>query len=419
MKNGELDKDLLNRSAMRILFEKLTLKYLGSHRWLSSPVVKNTALSQIIQNDKRVINFLVDKIEKMKIDFHPLKKIILTKDSKEREIYTQNWPDKIIQARVKEVIEDQLNKNLSPRVYSFQTGKGPIHAIESFLKFIKSQSDQTYILQLDISKYGENIDKEKLFQILNEKLSLNENPKTKTILKEIIYFQSDDAQSINKGLASGTPLVPLFENIYLSRFDFAQEQSTAKFYCRYGDDIIIAFNNELDLKRELIAIEKELKESCLELNKEKSKITKLDHNNCIEWLGYKINGKAETIQKEKHVKKICLEIKSEIHKHMHLLKTTRYNCNNYEGIKRGLEKLEERIYEKYLNRVFHFFTSETESKKIDKYRIEQTHKALCKNLKIDKRKGWEILRLIKHKSANQVRMKFLRKRQWPKVPLKN
>jgi hypothetical protein len=419
MRNRDFDRDLVNRSAMRLLFEKLTLKYLGSHRWLSSPVVKNTALSQIIQNDKEVLNFLLDKLEKMNIDFHPLKKIILKKDLKEREIYTQNWPDKIIQARVKEIIEIELNKNLSGRVYSFQTGKGPIHAIESFLNFIKSKRNPIYVLQLDISKYGESINKEQLLSLLNEKLFLDKSPKTKKILQDIIYYQDEAEKKRSTGLASGTPLVPLFENIYLAKFDFSRETSAAKFYCRYGDDIIVAFDNESELTQELTVIRKELEELCLTINEEKLKLTKLSTKNSIEWLGYKINGKAETGQKEKHVKKICLEIKSEIHKYMHLLKKTNFKGNNFEGIKRGLITLEERIYEKHLNRIFHFYTSETEAKKIDKYRIEQTHKALCKNLKIDKRIGWKILRSIKHNSVNQIRMKFLRKKQWPKVPLRN
>ena len=422
MGKNKLDQALLDKSAMRDLLEKLAIKHQNGHRWSTSPVVKNTELSKIIQQETFFLEYIFNKIAKDEINFHPLKSQIIQQDKKERQIYIQNWVDKILQIRIKEVIEEELNPFINKNVYSFQKGKGPIHAIERFLTFLKSQNSGVHILQLDITKYGENIDQSIMLEILREKMDLEHNPILESNLKKIIRFEvinpESETHSRPMGLASGAPLVPLFENIYLLPVDNYIEKSSPLFYCRYGDDMILAFKNKKQAEESIEEIQKEVSKIKLTIKPEKIKITDLSKQGSFEWLGYKINHNLEVGSKEKHVKKLCREIKDEIHKHFFLLRQIGFKPKRISDLKESLETLEKKIYQNFSNRIFHYYTSDQETKQIDTYRLDQTHKAICRNFRIDKRMGWKIIRQLTHKSANQFRMQFLRKKKWPKVPLR-
>ncbi len=401
----------------------MTLRHQRSHRWWSSPVVKNIELAKILLNDSQFLDFVLKKIVEDKIIFHPYKKVSIYQDNKAREIYVQNWVDKIIQIRIQEIISELIRPVINNRVYSFQKGRGPVHAIESFLHFSQNCKSDIFVLQLDISKYGDNIDQNILHLLLNETLDLQRNPLIATNLNKILNFEvsTPDGQRIKKttGIPTGSPLVPLFENLYLLPVDNFIESIRPLFYCRYGDDMVLAYDNLDRVRLDLDRITAEINRLKLTVHPEKIKITKLTATNSFDWLGFKVTAKKQTGSKESHVNKIMKDLKREIHKHFYLLKLVNTAMPEIKQLSKSLEALEKKIYQKYANRIFNFYTSEEQTKQIDDFRIQQTHKAICRNFRIDKKIAWKILRNSKHKSANQVRMHYLRKKQWPKVPLKS
>lgn len=422
MSNKDYDKRLVSKSGLNALLEKLTLKHRSGHRWWSSPVVKNTELAKIVLNDRTFSTQILNKINKNIINFHPFKKIIIKQEEKLREIYIQNWVDKIVQLRIQEIISEEINPIIHPDVYSFQKGRGPVHAIEAFLKFAKGCKSEIHILQLDITKYGDNVDQSILQSLLFEKLNVSDDPLMAAHLEKILSFEIIDTegQRISKklGLPTGSPLVPLFENLYLLPVDHFIENTKPLFYCRYGDDMVIAYKDQPTLEQNLASITKEIEKIKLTIHPDKIAVTHLTPTSSFNWLGFKINGKIQTGSKETHVKKILHEIKMEIHRHFFCLRQVDRSGSDITGLRKSLEILEKKIYFNFSNRIFNFITSEEQTKQIDQFRIMQTHKAICKNFKLDKKMAWKLLRQTKHRSANQIRMHFLRKKQWPKVPLK-
>jgi hypothetical protein len=418
-----LDESLLNKSELRILLEKLTLRHRRSHRWWSSPVVKNVELAKLILNEALFMDFVLKKMKNDELIFHPFKKVLIQQETKLREIYVQNWVDKIIQLRIQEIINEELKPFINKNVFSFQKGRGPVHAIQAFLTFAKNCQTEIYVLQLDISKYGDNIDQDLLRASLHNKLALDKNPLMSAHISKTLTFEilDTDGQTIQKpkGIPTGSPLVPLFENLYLLPVDEFIENQKPLFYCRYGDDMVIAYESMSKVETSLPHITAEVNKLQLSIHPDKIKITKLTGIASFEWLGFRITGQKQTTSKDSHVKKLAYDIKKEIHKHFFLLRQIQPAATDLKALSKSLEKLEKKIYNKYANRIFNFFTSDAQTKKIDELRIQETHRALCKNFRIDKKVAWKILRQSKHKSANQVRMHFLRKKQWPKVPLKS
>lgn len=423
MGESSLDESLLNKSELRILLEKLTLRHRSSHRWWSSPVVKNVELAKLILNEALFMDFILKRMNKDELIFHPFKKVLIQQETKLREIYVQNWVDKIIQLRIQEIINEKLRPIINKNVYSFQKGRGPVHAVEAFLTFAKNCKTEIFVLQLDISKYGDNIDQNLLRESLHAKLELEKNPLMAAHINKTLTFEilDTDGQTIQKtkGIPTGSPLVPLFENLYLLPVDEFIECQKPLFYCRYGDDMVVAYESMSKVEASLPQITVEVNKLQLSIHPDKIKITKLSGTASFDWLGFSITGQKQTASKESHVKKLAADIKKEIHKHFFLLRQIHPTATDLKALSKSLEKLEKKIYIKYANRIFNFFTSDTQSKEIDEVRIQETHRALCKNFKIDKKVAWKILRQTKHKSANQVRMHFLRKKQWPKVPLKS
>lgn len=418
----QYDKRLLSKSGLDTLLEKLTLKYKNSYRWWSSPVVKNIELAKIVLNDRSFTKQILNKINKNEIQFHPFKKIVIQQEKKSREIYVQNWVDKIIQIRIQEIIGQEIKPNIHPNVYSFQKGRGPVHAIEAFLHFAQECKSEIHVLQIDITKYGDNIDQSILEKLLLEKLNLSEDPLMAAHLKKLLTFELinelGQRTSKLKGLPTGSPLVPLFENLYLLPVDLYIESTRPLFYCRYGDDMLIAYKDRTTLDMNLLSITKEIENIKLSVHPDKIAITHLNPATSFNWLGFKITGKNQTDSKKSHADKICHEIKMEIHRHFFCLRQFDKAGTDLKGLRKSLEKLEKKIYHGFSNRIFNFVTSDEQTKQIDQFRITQTHKAICKNFKLDKKAAWKLLRQTQHRSANQVRMHFLRKKQWPKVPLK-
>ena len=295
--------------------------------------------------------------------------------------------------------------------------------MEAYLQFARQCKSEIYVLQLDITKYGENIDQMLLRAMLHEKLNLAENPLMAGYLDKILNYEiiDIDGKKIEKniGIPTGSPMVPLFENLFLNPIDQFIEEMNPLFYCRYGDDMVIAFESQ---ERTLISLEQisvEITKMKLSIHPEKIKIIKMTSDTSFDWLGFKVTGKKQLASKNKHVKKLTKEIKYEIHKHFFLLRQIHLTSPDIKELTKSLEELERKIYHRYSNRIFNFYTCDEQTKMIDEFRIRQTHKAICRNFRIDKRIAWKMLRQLKHKSANQMRMHFLRKKQWPKVPLKS
>jgi RNA-directed DNA polymerase len=109
---------------------------------------------------------------------------------------------------------------------------------------LKSESETTYCLKLDIKKFYPNIDHNILKLLLRKKIK---DQNLLWLLDEII----DSA----KGLPIGNYLSQYFANFYLTYFDhWIKEQMKVKHYFRYADDIVILHSDKEYLHSILSAI---------------------------------------------------------------------------------------------------------------------------------------------------------------------
>lgn len=152
--------------------------------------------------------------------------------------------------------------------------------VQKTMKHCKNIWKEYYILKMDVTKFFQNINKDKLYFILNKKI---QDQKLMWLLKEIIYSNEEKC-----GLAIGNYTSQIFANIYLNEVDqYIKHKLHCKYYFRYMDDSIILIKTKQEAKENLIKIRKFLKEYLyLELN-EKTQIFKSKQG--VNFCGYKIN----------------------------------------------------------------------------------------------------------------------------------
>lgn len=139
--------------------------------------------------------------------------------------------------------------------------------VQKTMKHCKNIWNEYYILKMDVKKYFQSINKDKLFSIINRKIK---DKKLLWLLKEIIYSNAG-----NTGIPIGNYTSQVFANIYLNEIDqFIKHKLKVKYYFRYMDDSVIFVKTKEEAKKILEEITGFLKEELfLELN-EKTQIFK-------------------------------------------------------------------------------------------------------------------------------------------------
>ncbi|MDD3793413.1 MAG: reverse transcriptase domain-containing protein [Candidatus Gracilibacteria bacterium] len=240
------------------------------------------------------------------IQTHPVK----------REIFAGNFRDRIVHHLIYDYILPIFEKDFIYDSYSCRKGKGTSFGVERIERFIRSCSENytenCYILKLDISGYFMSIDKDILFEKIENILS-NKKDLLKIdynfilyLIKEIIYndptknsiFKGKRSDYIglpknkslffakqNSGLPIGNLTSQLFSNIYLSDFDkYIKEELKIKYYGRYVDDFVIIHKDKNYLKEVIKKINKYLKYNLL-LNLHPKKIYLQDYTKGVLFLG--------------------------------------------------------------------------------------------------------------------------------------
>ncbi len=172
--------------------------------------------------------------------------------------------------------------------------------VKKAMRHCKQIWGEYYILKMDVKKYFQNINKEKLIQIVSKKIK---DKKLMWLINEIIYSTEEPT-----GIPIGNYTSQIFANIYLNEVDqFAKHKLKLRYYFRYMDDTIILIENKEKAKKALKEISNFLlKELKLELNS-KTQIFKSKQG--VNFCGYKINEYRMKVR-EKGKKKLKRKIKN-------------------------------------------------------------------------------------------------------------
>lgn len=201
-------------------------------------------------------------------------------DPKRRHIHKPSVRDRLLHHAIFRVIEPVFDKSFIFDVWSCRTGKGTHAAIERFQrlawKLSRNNTRTVWVFKLDIRKFFEEVNQERLIKILEGKIR---DVQTMDLLRKIIG-------SFPKGIPLGNLTSQLFANIYLNPFDqFMKHQLRVRHYLRYCDDMLL-FDIRQDYLSELLPKIQRflLEELSLTLHPKKISLTK--YHQGIDVLGY-------------------------------------------------------------------------------------------------------------------------------------
>ena len=221
----------------------------------------------------------------------------IIKEPKEREIWCLPFYDRVIQQLyVREYIIPYMVPKFISTSYACIPGRGLhqcISKLQHYMRVSKRNYKNPYVLQYDISKFFNSIDKEILFKLMNR------HYKDKDFLeltRKFIWLNNEP-----NGIYIGNYTSQYFANIYLNEVDhFIKEKLKIKYYIRFMDDGVLIVDGKEKAKEALKEIEKFLEDNLkLRLNK-KTKYYPLDKG--IVYCGYKTYCTHKLIKRQNKVR---------------------------------------------------------------------------------------------------------------------
>ncbi len=274
----------MSKTIKKCFYEKLTfIKMVEAHYRAAAGKYKKEEVLKFEMDLETNISTLIYKIKNHKYHMGRYREFYVY-EPKKRLIKSLPYIDRVVhQWYVEEFIKPYFIPRFIKDTYACIDNRGAHKAVDvmqNYMRLMKREYGEYYILKCDIRKYFYSINKDILFAILKKKIS---DKDLLQFTRVLIYDKEDE----KIGIPIGNYTSQYFANIYLSELDyFVKHKLRIKYYVRYMDDFILLLKTKEEAKKCKNIIEKFLKEHLeLELN-EKSKYykNKMGANFC----GYRI-----------------------------------------------------------------------------------------------------------------------------------
>ena len=195
------------------------------------------------------------------------------KNGKKRKLGIPTLRDRIAQEVVKHYLERKIDEKFHENSYGYRPMKSSHEAIE---QVHKNCLEQDWVIDMDISKFFDEIDHELLLKGLE---AMHDEKWVKMYVKrwlEMKIVKADGSQYDRggKGTPQGGVISPLLSNLFLH---FGLDQWLSHHYptirfVRYADDVVIHCPTKELAEEVLTAVRQRLEQVKLSLNEEKTKI---------------------------------------------------------------------------------------------------------------------------------------------------
>jgi RNA-directed DNA polymerase len=286
-------------------------KGLKHHSHKETKGIDGLSIADFISNEKVLLQDLKDRLKGGSFVFSKLNPVRI--DGGKRTILVGTVADRIVGAALLKTILPKLKR------YSTKSSYCPIvkvvkkeprfigvpHAVEDMqAAFGKGLH---YVFETDITKFFDNINKQKLLDIIKKDIT---DPKILKLLEGVLAFEvwncAPEDYSDEVGVAQGSALSPLFATIYLSAFDRKIERLTDVKLVRYVDDLVVLCRSQARAKEMHMLVDAEMKGMGLSIhplgkmvkNRIKTNIKDVKHEP-LDFLGLTFNFQQVTIMKTK------------------------------------------------------------------------------------------------------------------------
>lgn len=165
---------------------------------------------------------------------------IVVKSGKKRMISRYTCTDRVILDILKRKLVPVFDKTFSDHSFAYRENKGVYEAVKYAAKLI--ESGKKFVAEIDIKDFFENINLQRLEHFLSSKIS--DQDLNQLIHRYLYIFTVIDGKKTRKtvGIIQGSPLSPLFSNVYMADLDEYMESKYL--FCRFSDNINIYCDSE-------------------------------------------------------------------------------------------------------------------------------------------------------------------------------
>ena len=215
--------------------------------------------------------------------------------------------DRVIQQAVAQVFSELYDECFSEHSYGFRPNRSAHQAMEEVLFYLNEGCE--WVIDLDIEKYFDTVNHDKLISILREKvkddvtLHLVRSFLRAGIMEDGIIHRNEE------GVPQGGPLSPILSNIYLDRFDKELESRGLQFV-RYADDCNIFVKSEMSANRVMKSVSSWLERKLfLKVNMTKTKVVRPSNSSFLGFTFWKNKDGWKSMPTYDRKQKLCKKIK--------------------------------------------------------------------------------------------------------------
>lgn len=278
------------------LYDKVYRPDILKHAWIKvksnqgSAGVDKISIDYIMNEygESRFLNELYTKLKNNMYQPKPVRRVYIPKGNTKdlRPLGIPTLEDRVVQQATKLVIEPIFEADFKDVSYGFRPGRNQHMA----MKRIRSASNRNYyVVDIDIKGFFDNINHDKLMQLIALRISDNRILKLiRSWLKSGILENGVYKETL-QGSPQGGVISPLLSNVYLNYLDTIWETHCSEYgtLVRYADDMVVLCKNKKNAKASMSLLKQILKRLDLEINKEKSKLVNIwDDSEGFDFLGF-------------------------------------------------------------------------------------------------------------------------------------
>ena len=196
-------------------------------------------------------------------------------DGTKRPLGIPTVRDRVVQAAAKLVVEPIFEADFKDCSYGFRPKKSTTDALEVIR--LTGGRGHRYVVEIDIQKYFDSIDHEKLMLLVEQRIS---DRRVLKLLRQWLkagVLEDGRVEGTDLGSPQGGVISPLLANIYLDVLDRLWERDSRHLgqLVRYADDAVVLCRTRADAEESLRRLGLIMDRLSLKLHPEKTRIVEL------------------------------------------------------------------------------------------------------------------------------------------------